>query len=135
MTLWKTRPKKVRPFFDKSGKSSAPDFPGPTKFFSALFELCGRNFGPLATLATRMSYLHLRFNSLYVFTNYLLTNIDTNSRMRFNFILICIIFHAKKERHLRIQMAMTVFLLLCWKVWHFVSCIVKMDILAKWFSF
>jgi hypothetical protein len=38
------------PFFDKSVKSSAPDFPGTTKYFSALFELCGRNFGPFATL-------------------------------------------------------------------------------------
>jgi hypothetical protein len=39
-----------RPFFDKLGKSSALEFPGPTKFFSALLELCGRKFGPLATL-------------------------------------------------------------------------------------
>jgi hypothetical protein len=54
MILWKTRPLKTfgpfRPFFDKSGKSSVPDFPGPAKFFSALFEICGQNFGPLATL-------------------------------------------------------------------------------------
>jgi hypothetical protein len=45
--------KKFGPFsalFDKSGKNSAPDFPGPIKFFSALFELFGRNFCPLATL-------------------------------------------------------------------------------------
>jgi hypothetical protein len=37
MILWKTRTKKssapFRPFFDKSDKSSAPDYPGPTKFF------------------------------------------------------------------------------------------------------
>jgi hypothetical protein len=45
--------KKVRPLFDKSGKNSAPDFPGPIKFFSALFVLCGRTFGPLATLNGR----------------------------------------------------------------------------------
>jgi hypothetical protein len=50
MILWKTRPKKVQPLLDKSGKISAPDFPGPVDFFSALFELCGQNFGPLATL-------------------------------------------------------------------------------------
>jgi hypothetical protein len=42
--------KKLGTFFDKSIKSSAPDFPGPTKFFSAPFVFCCRNVGPLATL-------------------------------------------------------------------------------------
>jgi hypothetical protein len=46
----KTRLEKVRPFFEKSGKISAPDFPGPANFFWALFVLCGGNFGSLATL-------------------------------------------------------------------------------------
>jgi hypothetical protein len=36
------------PFFDKTAKYSAPDFPGPTQFFSVPFVFCG----PLATLFT-----------------------------------------------------------------------------------
>ena len=41
---------KFGPFFDKSAKYLAPDFPGPKHFFSAPFVFCGQNFGPLATL-------------------------------------------------------------------------------------
>jgi hypothetical protein len=46
-----------RLFFDKSAKSSAPDFPGPIQFFSAPFVFCGRNFGPLATLKPKQQNL------------------------------------------------------------------------------
>jgi hypothetical protein len=41
-----------RPFFNKSAKSSASNFPVLAQFFSASFVFCGRNFGPLATLVS-----------------------------------------------------------------------------------
>jgi hypothetical protein len=43
-------PKNCQPFFLKSAKNSAPNFHGPTQFFSAPFAVGGRNFGPLVTL-------------------------------------------------------------------------------------
>jgi hypothetical protein len=50
MILWKTRPKKssapFRPFFDKSGKSSAPDFPGLTKFCSPFLSFAAEISAP-----------------------------------------------------------------------------------------
>jgi hypothetical protein len=41
-----------RPFFGKTEENSAANFSGRTDFYMAPFELCGRNFGPLATLLT-----------------------------------------------------------------------------------
>jgi hypothetical protein len=41
-----------RPFFGIFEESSAANFSGRTNFCRAPFELCGRNFGPLATLCT-----------------------------------------------------------------------------------
>jgi hypothetical protein len=38
------------PFFGKFGKNSAASFAGPSGFLAATFGVCGRNFGPLATL-------------------------------------------------------------------------------------
>jgi hypothetical protein len=40
-----------RPFFGILKESSAAKFSGRTNFCRAPFELCGRNFGPLATLS------------------------------------------------------------------------------------
>jgi hypothetical protein len=47
--------KKIRLLFDKSAKSSATDFFVPMHFL-AHFVLCGRNFGPLATLSMICCY-------------------------------------------------------------------------------
>jgi hypothetical protein len=44
-----------RPFFEKFTKSSAADFPGPTQLFSAPFVVCGRNFGPVATMVATIA--------------------------------------------------------------------------------